>query len=106
MRQLERMILLQMVDTLWKEHLLHMDHLREGIGLRGYGQKNPLNEYKREGYNLFRNLIEAVKLHTVANLMRIQLVQDDELATVRGGAAAAARTGAGGGQTFHGRGTR
>ena len=80
MRQLERMILLQMVDTLWKEHLLHMDHLREGIGLRGYGQKNPLNEYKREGYNLFRNLIEAVKLHTVANLMRIQLVQDDELA--------------------------
>ena len=80
MRQLERMVLLQMVDTLWKEHLLQMDHLKEGIGLRGYGQKNPLNEYKREGYNLFRNLIEAVKLHTVANLMRIQLVQDDELA--------------------------
>jgi preprotein translocase subunit SecA len=80
MRQLERMVLLQMVDTLWKEHLLHMDHLKEGIGLRGYGQKNPLNEYKREGYNLFRSLIEAVKLHTVANLMRIQLVQDDELA--------------------------
>ena len=83
MRQLERMVLLQMVDTLWKEHLLQMDHLKEGIGLRGYGQKNPLNEYKREGYNLFRNLIEAVKLHTVANLMRIQLVQDDELARDR-----------------------
>jgi len=80
MRQLERMVLLQMVDTLWKEHLLHMDHLKEGIGLRGYGQKNPLNEYKRESFNLFRNLIEAVKLHTVANLMRIQLVQEDELA--------------------------
>jgi preprotein translocase subunit SecA len=79
MRQLERMVLLQMVDSLWKEHLLHMDHLKEGIGLRGYGQKNPLNEYKREGYNLFRSLIDAVKLHTVANLMRIQLVQDDEL---------------------------
>jgi len=79
MRQLERMVLLQMVDTLWKEHLLHMDHLKEGIGLRGYGQKNPLNEYKRESYTLFQNLIEAVKLHTVANLMRIQLVQDDEL---------------------------
>jgi len=79
-RQLERMVLLQMVDTLWKEHLLHMDHLKEGIGLRGYGQKNPLNEYKRESYQLFRNLIEAVKLHTLANLMRIQLVQDDELA--------------------------
>jgi len=80
MRQLERMVLLQMVDTLWKEHLLHMDHLKEGIGLRGYGQKNPLNEYKRESFQLFRNLIDAVKLHTVANLMRIQLVQDDELA--------------------------
>jgi preprotein translocase subunit SecA len=80
MRQLERMVLLQMVDTLWKEHLLQMDHLKEGIGLRGYGQKNPLNEYKREGFNLFRNLIEAIKLHTIANLMRIQLVQDDELA--------------------------
>ena len=80
MRQLERMVLLQMVDTLWKEHLLHMDHLKEGIGLRGYGQKNPLNEYKRESFNLFRNLIEAIKLHTIANLMRIELVQDDELA--------------------------
>jgi len=79
-RQLERMVLLQMVDTLWKEHLLHMDHLKEGIGLRGYGQKNPLNEYKRESFQLFRNLIDAIKLHTIANLMRIQLVQDDELA--------------------------
>jgi preprotein translocase subunit SecA len=79
MRQLERMVLLQMVDTLWKEHLLHMDHLKEGIGLRGYGQKNPLIEYKREGYNLFTRMIEAVKQHTVANLMRIQLVQEDEL---------------------------
>ena len=80
MRQLERMVVLQMVDTLWKEHLLHMDHLKEGIGLRGYGQKNPLLEYKREGYNLFMTMIEAVKQHTVANLMRIQIVQDDELA--------------------------
>jgi preprotein translocase subunit SecA len=79
MRQLERMVVLQMVDTLWKEHLLHMDHLKEGIGLRGYGQKNPLLEYKREGYDLFMTMIEAVKQHTVANLMRIQIVQDDEL---------------------------
>ena len=80
MRQLERMVLLQMVDTLWKEHLLHMDHLKEGIGLRGYGQKNPLNEYKREGYNLFLSMVSAVKQHTVGNLMRIQLVQEDEVA--------------------------
>ncbi len=80
MRQLERMVMLQMVDGLWKEHLLQMDHLKEGIGLRGYGQKNPLMEYKREGYALFATMIEAVKQHTIANLMRIQLVQDDELA--------------------------
>ncbi len=79
MRQLERMVLLQMVDTLWKEHLLQMDHLKEGIGLRGYGQKNPLNEYKREGFNLFMAMIEAVKLQTVSTLMRVQIVQDDEL---------------------------
>ncbi|MGI6657381.1 MAG: preprotein translocase subunit SecA [Desulfobulbus sp.] len=80
MRQLERMVLLQMVDTLWKEHLLQMDHLKEGIGLRGYGQKNPLLEYKREGYNLFVRLIDAIRQNTISNLMRIQLVQDEELA--------------------------
>ncbi len=79
MRQLERMVMLQMVDTLWKEHLLQMDHLKEGIGLRGYGQKNPLNEYKREGFNLFMSMIQAVKLQTVSTLMRVQIVQQDEV---------------------------
>ncbi len=80
MRQLERMILLQMVDTHWKEHLLNMDHLKEGIGLRGYGQKNPLDEYKKEGFNLFIAMIETVKEQTVGTLMRVQIVQDDEVA--------------------------
>ena len=80
MRQLERMILLQMVDTHWKEHLLNMDHLKEGIGLRGYGQKNPLDEYKKEGYNLFLSMVETVKEQTVGTLMRVQIVQDDEVA--------------------------
>jgi preprotein translocase subunit SecA len=79
MRHLERMILLQMVDTLWKEHLLNMDHLKEGIGLRGYGQKNPLDEYKKEGFNLFMTMIETVKQQTVGTLLRVQLVQDGEL---------------------------
>ncbi len=79
MRQLERMILLQMVDTLWKEHLLNMDHLKEGIGLRGYGQKNPLDEYKKEGFNLFMTMIETVKQQTVSTLFRVQIMQDDEL---------------------------
>ncbi len=79
MRQLERMILLQVVDGSWKEHLLHMDHLKEGIGLRGYGQKNPLIEYKREGFDMFMSMIESVKQQTVGTLMRVKIIQNDEL---------------------------
>jgi preprotein translocase subunit SecA len=56
-----------------------MDHLKEGIGLRGYGQKNPLDEYKKEGFDLFMNMIETVKQQTVGTLLRVQLVQEDEL---------------------------
>ncbi|NNK94492.1 MAG: preprotein translocase subunit SecA, partial [Desulfobacterales bacterium] len=78
-RQIERIILLQIVDGHWKEHLLNMDHLKEGIGLRGYGQKNPLNEYKREAFNLFAKMIETVKVQTITNLMRVRILQDDEV---------------------------
>ncbi|MEN8188905.1 MAG: preprotein translocase subunit SecA [Thermodesulfobacteriota bacterium] len=78
-RHLERVILLQMVDSHWKDHLLSMDHLKEGIGLRGYAQKNPLDEYKKEGYNLFMNMIETVKLQTISTLMRVQVVQDEDV---------------------------
>ncbi len=78
-RHLERVVLLQMVDNLWKDHLLSMDHLKQGIGLRGYGQKNPLNEYKREGYELFMRMIEMVKEETVSTLMRVHVVQEDEV---------------------------
>jgi preprotein translocase subunit SecA len=56
-----------------------MDHLKEGIGLRGYGQKNPLNEYKKEGYQLFMDLMDTVKLQTVRTLFRIQVVQEEEV---------------------------
>uniref|UniRef100_UPI00405727C0 preprotein translocase subunit SecA n=1 Tax=Candidatus Electronema sp. TaxID=2698783 RepID=UPI00405727C0 len=80
MRHLERMILLQVVDTLWKEHLLNMDHLKEGIGLRGYGQKNPLDEYKKEGFDMFAGMVEAVKGQTVSNLMYVRIVQQDDVA--------------------------
>ncbi len=79
MRQIERMVLLQMVDTLWKEHLLNMDHLKEGIGLRGYGQKNPLDEYKREGFELFQSMIETVKEQTINTLMHVRILQSDEV---------------------------
>ncbi len=78
-RQIERLILLQVVDSHWKEHLLNMDHLKEGIGLRGYGQKNPLNEYKKEAFNLFGEMIDTVKLQTIKTLMHVRLVQPDEV---------------------------
>ena len=79
MRYLERVIFLQMVDTYWKEHLLNMDHLKEGIGLRGYGQKNPLNEYKREGFEMFANMIETVKQQTLTTLFRIKIASQEDL---------------------------
>ena len=78
-RQLEKIILLQVVDNHWKDHLLSMDHLKEGIGLRGYGQKNPLNEYKREGFDLFQNVIETVKAQTVSSLIRVRVVNEEEV---------------------------
>jgi preprotein translocase subunit SecA len=79
MRYLERVIFLQMVDTYWKEHLLNMDHLKEGIGLRGYGQKNPLNEYKREGFEMFANMIETVKQQALTTLFRIQIASEEDV---------------------------
>ncbi len=78
-RQLEKIILLQIVDSHWKDHLLSMDHLKEGIGLRGYGQKDPLNEYKREGFDLFGRMVEAVKLQVVSSLMRVRIVREDDV---------------------------
>ena len=78
-RHLERVILLQMVDTHWKDHLLSMDHLKQGIGLRGYGQKNPLDEYKKEGYKLFLRMVDTVKQQTVTTLMRVRVVQEDDV---------------------------
>jgi preprotein translocase subunit SecA len=79
MRHLERVILLQIVDTFWKDHLLSMDHLKEGIGLRGYGQKNPLDEYKKEGYKMFTELMQRVKEKTVSTLLRVQLARSEEV---------------------------
>jgi preprotein translocase subunit SecA len=74
------MIMLETIDNSWKDHLLSMDHLKEGIGLRGYGQRDPLREYQREGYELFLDMIERVKEQTVANLYRIQLAREADQA--------------------------
>ena len=76
LRHLERMITLQVVDMRWKEHLYAMDSLKEGIGLRAYGQKDPLIEYKNEGYILFQQLIECIKREVVEFLFRIQAVEE------------------------------
>jgi preprotein translocase subunit SecA len=79
LRYLERVLLLQMVDTHWKEHLLNLDHLKEGIGLRGYGQKNPLQEYKREGFEMFSAMIETIREQTLTTLFRIKIASDDDV---------------------------
>ena len=74
MRDFERMILLQVIDTQWKDHLLEMDHLKEGIGLRGYGQKDPLIEYKKEGFNMFQSLLDRIEEDAVRYLFLVQPV--------------------------------
>ncbi|MCP4023870.1 MAG: preprotein translocase subunit SecA [Desulfobacteraceae bacterium] len=71
--QLERFLVLQTVDTRWKEHLLSMDHLKEGIGLRGYAQQDPLRVYKQEGFDMFQGLIERIKEEIVDILFKIKI---------------------------------
>src|SRR5205085_8221752 len=74
LRQAERIIMLNVVDNQWKDHLLSMDHLKEGIGLRGYGQKDPLIEYKKESFTMFQDMMERIEDETIRYLyfMRIE----------------------------------
>ncbi|HZS12296.1 MAG TPA: preprotein translocase subunit SecA [Nitrospirales bacterium] len=81
MRYLEKMVLLQVIDHHWKEHLLGMDHLRDGIGLRGYGQKDPLIEYKREGYDMFASMMAIIKSDSLERLFKVQAVRSDPTQT-------------------------
>ena len=74
MRVLEREVMLRVVDAQWKDHLLAMDHLKEGIGLRGYGQRDPLVEYKREGFEIFDAMVDRIKEQGVLYLYRLQPV--------------------------------
>jgi preprotein translocase subunit SecA len=71
--QLQQMVMLQIVDNHWKEHLLSMDHLRDGIGLRGYAQVDPLREYQREGYDMFMDLIHRIQADSVGTLFHLQV---------------------------------
>ncbi|MBI4592891.1 MAG: SEC-C domain-containing protein, partial [Candidatus Rokubacteria bacterium] len=76
LRALERHEMLVVIDQQWKDHLLSIDHLKEGIGLRGYGQRDPLTEYKREAFDLFQDMAERVKGAVIERLFKVQIVRD------------------------------
>ena len=79
MLQLMRYLLLQTIDSQWKDHLLSIDHLKEGIGLRGYGQKNPKEEYKREAYGLFMAMMGRIRQEVLQKLYRVQLTREEDV---------------------------
>jgi len=83
MRELERMVLLNITDTKWREHLYEMDYLQEGIHLRAYGQKDPLTEYRREAYVMFEELTQGIREEFVRYIYRVELVRQDEPARPR-----------------------
>jgi len=80
MRHLEKAIMLQTLDTQWKDHLAAMDYLRQGIHLRGYAQKNPKQEYKREAFEMFSAMLDSIKLEVVATLSKIELRTSEDVA--------------------------
>jgi preprotein translocase subunit SecA len=80
MRNVEKQVMLRQLDHHWKEHLAAMDHLRQGIGLRSYAQKNPKQEYKREAFDMFGAMLEQVKHDTISMLARIRIQSEQELA--------------------------
>jgi len=82
MEYLQRYILLQMIDSKWKEHLHSLDNLKEGIGLRAYGQKDPRIEYKREAFNLFESIIFSIKEEALELLFRVQTVREERMKSV------------------------
>ncbi|MEQ3660231.1 MAG: preprotein translocase subunit SecA [Glaciecola sp.] len=81
-RQFEKAVMLQSLDSLWKEHLAAMDHLRQGIHLRGYAQKNPKQEYKRESFELFSQMLDTLKLEVISILSRVQVQQKSDVEAV------------------------
>jgi len=78
--ELVRWLLLHALDSQWRDHLLSMDRLKDGIGLRGYGQRDPLREYQREGFELFNEMIERVRAESIALITHVQVKREDEVA--------------------------
>jgi len=83
MDYLMKVIMLQSIDSHWKDHLLSMDHLKEGIGLRGYGQKDPVREYQKEGYEMFMEMIHRVKEDTIEKLCIVRIKREEEIEEMR-----------------------
>jgi preprotein translocase subunit SecA len=83
MNYLMKVIMLQAIDSHWKEHLLAMDHLREGISLRGYAQKDPVREYQREGYEMFMEMIYHIKMDTLEKLCMVKIQREEEVEEIR-----------------------
>jgi len=79
MREFERIIMLQILDTQWKDHLLGMDYLKEGIGLRGYGQRDPLIEYKKESYDMFQAMMDRIEEEAIRYLFLLQPIREEEV---------------------------
>ncbi|HEX5055349.1 MAG TPA: preprotein translocase subunit SecA [Gammaproteobacteria bacterium] len=82
-RRLEKFVMLQVLDNQWKEHLAAMDYLRQSIGLRGYAQKNPKQEYKRESFEMFARLLDSIKTEVVRILSRIRISEDSNVQMTR-----------------------
>src|SRR5271154_5524698 len=92
MRELERRVVLSVLDRKWREHLYEMDYLREGIGLRGYGQRDPLVEYQREGYDMFSAMMEGIKEESVGSMYNLQVqVQENPIVEEAGANGAASQ---------------
>jgi len=79
MRQIEKVVMLQTLDALWKDHLLSMDHMKEGIGLRGYGQKNPLVEYQKEGFTMFESMMASMQQDVVEKVFSVQVRREQDV---------------------------
>jgi preprotein translocase subunit SecA len=84
MRQIEKAVLLQTLDHLWREHLVTLEHLRQVIGLRGYGQRDPLNEYKSEAFTLFEHMLAKLREAVTGQLMHVQLASQGEVPPLDG----------------------
>ena len=83
MRQIEKIVMLQTLDALWKDHLLAMDHLKEGIGLRGYAQQNPLVEYQKEGFTMFEALMAVMQQDVVEKVFSVQVQRQQDVQQIQ-----------------------